>query len=205
MNFNRLTITILMGATSTLAHARGTEPAGTVHVCVSHALREQSLDAGELRSAQMFRSIGVNVEFHNSSRECSPAANTIIVDIVPEAPKTVTLGAMARANMTDGVHIDVFEDRFFTLNPKLRLALVAHVLVHEITHILEGVARHSETGVMKALWTHQDHERMCIQPLAFAPEDIALIRAGVAARAAGALPTVAQTNASEAPSVPATR
>ena len=34
--------------------------------------------------------------------------------------------------------------------------LLAHVLVHEITHVLEGVDRHTGQGVMKARWTEDD-------------------------------------------------
>jgi hypothetical protein len=33
---------------------------------------------------------------------------------------------------------------------------LAQVLVHEITHILEGVKRHSGSGVMKARWAEWD-------------------------------------------------
>jgi hypothetical protein len=30
-------------------------------------------------------------------------------------------------------------------------ALLAHVMAHEITHVLEGIDRHSSEGVMKAV------------------------------------------------------
>lgn len=54
--------------------------------------------------------------------------------------------------------------------------LLAHVLVHEITHVLQGVSRHSETGVMKALWTADDCMAMGSKRLEFAPVDVSLIR-----------------------------
>jgi hypothetical protein len=54
--------------------------------------------------------------------------------------------------------------------------LLAHVLVHEITHILQGVARHSETGIMKAHWTPVDYRQMLVHPLPFAPEDVQLLQ-----------------------------
>jgi len=62
--------------------------------------------------------------------------------------------------------------------------LLAHVLVHEITHILEGVARHSETGVMKAHWTSEDYRKMGGHHLPFAPEDVELIQLGMKSRLA---------------------
>jgi len=64
-------------------------------------------------------------------------------------------------------------------------ALLAHVLVHEITHILEGVARHSETGIMKANWTLRDYYDMQTKTLQFASEDVELIHRGLAQRRSG--------------------
>ena len=61
--------------------------------------------------------------------------------------------------------------------------VLAHVLAHEITHILEDIPRHSESGVMKAWWTIADCDEMRRRPLAFASEDIELIHLGLAARA----------------------
>jgi len=61
--------------------------------------------------------------------------------------------------------------------------LLAHVLVHEITHILQGTCRHSDTGIMKARWTHQDYMEMGQKPLSFTEEDLQLIRTGLAKRA----------------------
>jgi hypothetical protein len=35
--------------------------------------------------------------------------------------------------------------------------VLAHVLVHEITHILQGIDRHSESGVMKSPGDYVSH------------------------------------------------
>jgi hypothetical protein len=59
-------------------------------------------------------------------------------------------------------------------------SLYAHVLVHEITDMLEGVEHHSETGVMKAHWTEHDVADMSIEPLSFEPIDVKLIEYGLA-------------------------
>jgi len=40
--------------------------------------------------------------------------------------------------------------------PRATTMLLAHVLVHEIADILEGVDQDSEEGVMKAHWTADD-------------------------------------------------
>ena len=60
--------------------------------------------------------------------------------------------------------------------------LLAHVLVHEIAHILEGVNTHSESGIMKALWSDEDLFEMMKKPLTFTASDIRIIRFGLEVR-----------------------
>jgi hypothetical protein len=56
--------------------------------------------------------------------------------------------------------------------------LLGNVLAHELTHALEGVARHSSEGLMKAAWSTDDYAKMARRcPLAFAAEDLELLRA----------------------------
>jgi hypothetical protein len=50
--------------------------------------------------------------------------------------------------------------------------VMAHVLVHEIGHVLERLDRHSDTGIMKARWTPADYQIMQREPLPFAKEDL---------------------------------
>ena len=66
--------------------------------------------------------------------------------------------------------------------PQLPIVL-GHVLVHEITHILQGIQRHSASGVMKAYWDREDCGQMTWKPLRFEPEDVDLIYVGLARRA----------------------
>jgi hypothetical protein len=80
-------------------------------------------------------------------------------------------------------HIDVFED-----NVKARASasqideykVMAHVLVHEIGHLLERVDHHSAAGIMKASWSRDDYRTMVHQPLTFADEDLELIHRSLA-------------------------
>ena len=93
-------------------------------------------------------------------------------------------GAFALARVYEGVHITVFWDRVQRRTNSLTAGVVlGHVLVHEITHILQGIDRHSETGVMKAGWTGKDFFQMTWKPLPFTPDDIYLIQRGLATRA----------------------
>jgi hypothetical protein len=69
----------------------------------------------------------------------------------------------------------VFWDR---IESQCRLApsvvVPAHLLVHEITHILQGVNWHSESGVMKSRWTAKDQRAMASLPLPFTTLDVEL-------------------------------
>jgi hypothetical protein len=61
--------------------------------------------------------------------------------------------------------------------------VLGHVLVHEITHILQGFSTHSDRGMMKAEWDAKDFDLMGWTPLAFTEEDVRLIHLGLATRA----------------------
>ena len=54
---------------------------------------------------------------------------------------------------------------------------LGNVLAHELTHALEGVARHSREGLMKAEWSAGDYAKTISGTLPFAAEDLELLRA----------------------------
>jgi hypothetical protein len=110
----------------------------------------------------------------------------IVINITADTPKTLAPGALACAQVFEGVHIRIFWDRVRNTvrdaNP-LGTFLLAHVMAHEIAHILEGINRHSESGLMKASWKQGEIEQMTVHPLSLAPEDVRLIRMGLLKRA----------------------
>ncbi len=139
-------------------------------------------------SEQIFAGADVKIHWHigQPSRSRLEHERPIVVEIVAATSSQLKPGALAFARPYEGVHIDVFYDRVrAATEPELTPNVLAHVLVHEITHILQGTCRHSETGVMKARWTHQDYQEMRRKPLSFTEEDVQLIRFGVARRANG--------------------
>ena len=109
-------------------------------------------------------------------------ADAIRVRIVSHGGGGFSPDALAYAR-PNGEYAEVFWDRIQAESPTHTEALLAHVLVHEITHVLQGVARHSETGVMKAHWDAADMGQLAWKPLPFAPEDVNLICAGLDERA----------------------
>ena len=58
--------------------------------------------------------------------------------------------------------------------------VLGHVMVHEITHIIQGVSRHSDTGLMKPHWSSHDLTEMRYKPLPFAQEDLILLYSALA-------------------------
>jgi hypothetical protein len=144
------------------------------------ALRAQTL------VSKMFAEIGVTIEWRYGLRNCP--AESIRVSLSRSTATTLKPGALAYALPYEGTHIEVFYDRI-SKNWELAMvpAVLGHVLVHEITHILEGFSRHSAYGVMKAHWDERDYFLMKRKPLAFAPEDLDLIYRGLTARARGAM------------------
>ena len=65
-------------------------------------------------------------------------------------------------------------------------------MVHEITHLLQGIDHHSENGVMKARWNAGDFAEMWYTPLTFTAVDVALIHSGLQKRTASIEPLVAK-------------
>jgi hypothetical protein len=136
-------------------------------------------------AAKMFSSAGVRIEwrYQYSSRRQSRLDGDPVVRMRSHTPVTYLPTALASALPYQGSEITVFYDRVEQeIGPHFRAVLLAHVLVHEITHLLEGVSRHSATGIMKASWTADDKWTMIRKPMSFAPEDLALIRLGLASR-----------------------
>jgi hypothetical protein len=87
--------------------------------------------------------------------------------------------SLAYTASSEDSHIIVFLDRIEQMRGPSNV--LAHVMVHEITHRLQGINRHSATGVMKEVWTVGDFGGMRLRPLPFTPLDIDLIYAGLAA------------------------
>jgi hypothetical protein len=138
----------------------------------------------ERYSSRIFATAGVQVEWRSGrpAETLSPTGMTFVVELVDRTPEAFHRSAMAYALPYEGVHIVVFFDRVEAMDKQFPGCVLGHVFVHEITHLLEGVSRHSETGVMKPSYTLADVKRMRSVPLQFAKEDLILIELGVERR-----------------------
>jgi hypothetical protein len=167
----------------------------TVYVQGLSAASAAELGGAQVLANQIFAGAGVQIDWRRGRPPGSESLSSkpIVVEMVTGESGQLLPGALAFAQPYEGVHISVFCDRIrAAVQPDMTPKLLAHVLVHEITHILQGTSRHSDSGVMKARWTPEDYRIMRFKPLRFTEEDVQLIRFGVAARA-GREPLVADT------------
>jgi hypothetical protein len=130
----------------------------------------------------MFAAIGIALEWAKGKPTGESAQPTIVIELVTGKPENFHPGSLAYALPYEGSHIIVLIDRIE--NMRSASIVLAHVMVHEITHIAQGIDRHSATGVMKGRWTSGDFSGMRFRPLPFTPSDIELIYSGSAQRAA---------------------
>ncbi len=162
------------------------QSAGKIRVCVAADDETPTLVLlhAEAVSTRMFAPAGVTVEWRskkNAACRGVKQANTLEIGFMTNTPTDHHPGALAYAQPQSAkivVMIDRIDHSVNNLNQ--RSAVLAHVMTHEIAHLLEGVSRHSETGIMKAHWDPRDFDLMTYRPLPFAPEDIDLIRQGMA-------------------------
>lgn len=184
MKIPAMVATVAMAAAGA-ASARNIEVhTGTVvPVCVETL---NSNDWGRMSQAEgiaskMFAAAELTIRWQ--SRESCPA-DGIRISLSLHSGESDHPHAFAYALPVEGVHIVLFWDRITNAGERALPYLAAHVLVHEVTHILQGVSRHSDSGVMKAIFTGTDIEDMQTHPLPFTTEDLQLIQQGIEARRA---------------------
>ena len=156
---------------------------------------------GEEAATTIFARIGVPLVWSEQGQQAlnalagcegESAKRNLAVEIVPHAPNgfsNVAL-AMAMPYANSGIRIAIFFDR---VDPLLRghhapqATVLGYVLAHEIGHVLQGIARHSETGVMRARWLDNDFKQMGMGVLTFTSEDVQLMQRRLVPRDSAAL------------------
>ena len=154
-----------------------------VMVCMQTGLDFKIRGWTQPEVSKIFAEIAVQIDWRRDTQVCVGRQDAIVISVSYATLETVSPRAWAYALPYEGIHITVFYDRVQrTMGDARAPLLLAYVLAHEIGHILQGVARHSETGIMKAAWDYTDYFEMGRRALVFTPEDVRLIHAGVDAR-----------------------
>jgi hypothetical protein len=178
MTITRMAVAIWL----TAAVSHGHEPAPRITICIRYGVNDRLVigPLAEYLATRMFAEGGISVTWKAHESDRGGSQPPIVIEVVGESPPEVVPGVLAYSNLCRG-RITVFLDRIEKLENQA--IVLAHVLVHEITHVAEGINRHSDSGVMKAHWTGRDFAEMRLRPLGFAPEDLQLIRQGLSRRA----------------------
>ena len=137
------------------------------------------IGSAEARAQRMLASVGISVAWRLGTADYHGRAEVIEAVLTERAAKDFRPGSLACATLgvQAGIRIEILHNRVRAAGPPAAVpSMLAHVLVHEITHVLEAVSRHSESGVMKAHWDTDDFRNMR-GPLPFAAEDVSLIHA----------------------------
>jgi hypothetical protein len=164
-------------------------PWQTILVCVENGSVSEDEREAEAIASRIFLPALVRLEWHSDARSCRNRPDRIVeISFATHATAGFGPAALAYALPCEGRHIVVFYHRFGYLDPALVPKLLAHVMAHEITHLLQGISQHSEQGIMKARWENRDLAMMKLKPLDFTPKDLQLIREGLAGYARDRIP-----------------
>ncbi len=176
---------ILLAASSLRAGKLAPPLTNTVKVCMELGVSTPWIVAQSTGiTTQMFAKIGIAIEWRHDHCDTRPPG-TLVVLLSTDEPDAKYPGALGYSRPAEGTTIEVFYNRVLeALGHQRAPRLLAHVLAHEITHILEGVSRHSDEGLMKAHWVSDDFLQISSKTLPFAPEDVQLIRNGLVWRQA---------------------
>lgn len=177
MKTKRLPAMLAMAGASLCAGQSAATQKATVTVCIDQD--PYILMGVRPLASAMFASIGVRIDWRERD-SCPDGVGAIQVRLSRDSTSVRDSGAdaLAFAQPYKGT-IVVFLNRVQELNRYGGPAVLAHVLVHEITHVIEGISRHSATGIMKARWDAHDYLEMRRKPLPFAQEDVTLVYNGL--------------------------
>lgn len=175
----RLSFVFILCATAFFAEPATPRSANIYLEHPPHKLAD--LEMAKLMASRIFSDIGVNLVWVQSQTERSSAyKNTIVIHVSVDTPAELSPRALALAYPYEGTQIRVFYDRVRQMvPPNLVPALLAHVMAHEIAHVLEGTDVHSDSGIMKSRWVARDYAQMSRGNLTFTEFDKSLIYRGL--------------------------
>ena len=179
MNIRSKLTTLAILAAATCA---GGEAQRKVTVCVSDVTAYEVHEVIRARetASEMFAAIAVKLDW----RCPKSGQGTIVISLNMDTPANRKPGELAHTSPKEGTHIVICSDCVREVRPNKFSLVLAHVMVHEVAHILQGISRHSTSGVMKARWDSDDFLQMAWAPLPFTDVDIDLIQRGLDAREA---------------------
>ena len=171
-------IKLLAAMTAALAASASAGQKLDVFVNNGERIPFATLQSAEGLAARILASADVRIAWHGLARPGWKGRNrVIIIQLEMDTPAAYHASALGYSLLHEGVHVAIFYNRIRRMDEQsLEPFLLAHAIAHEITHLLQGIARHSATGVMKAHWDSGDFVEMRRHLLTFTPEDIQIIQ-----------------------------
>jgi hypothetical protein len=172
-------ITLLLCLANAAAH--GNETLLRPAVCLQVETPDPRLISALARrlATRIFSGIGIPLDWRNCKPDGEFSPTPIVVELVSRTPEDFQPGALGYA-MPDRRRIVIFFDRIEPMEGAW--AVLGHVMVHELAHVIQGVPRHSRTGMMKPHWSAGDLMEMRYKSLPFAREDVILLYSRLAIR-----------------------
>jgi len=137
------------------------------------------LPNAESIASGFFKAVGLTIEWRHRLPADSlvKLEKAVVVQLTTNTPAKYCPSALAISFPFEGIHARVLYDRMAWAEKRRGLApvLLAHVLAHEIAHLVEGTDYHSGFGIMKARWEEIDYNRMMARQFSFGAFDAQLI------------------------------
>lgn len=169
---------------SASARSAGAEGHTPVAICMERPGDSVlAISQAQAITSMMFERIGVAIVWHELN-QCPAEAHPILISLSNNTPEKFLRNSLAYSQPFEGVHVRVFYDRLRSVEQVCPMpVLLAHVLAHEVGHMLQRSDQHTASGVMKARWDGRDYVQMARQALPFSEVDIRLIERGLEFRA----------------------
>ena len=145
-----------------------------------------TMTSATLEASCLFKAAGIKLVWRAGSAKANESGRVVGIRFVESAPKEfrtrekAEVLAIAQPYGVGPLTITVFVDRVTALispfDTRNAGRVLGHVLGHELGHVLEGVARHSNAGLMKAHWSGDDFAEMKLKSLGFDAHDVDLLR-----------------------------
>ena len=175
---------VLATAISPVGATPASQP--VVRVCLGGDLKEKEyarLPLVKAKTSKLFARIGIRLEWIEDRRYCRSDSGAIRLIVRRQAAEAAGPDWLGYALPYDRSPVVAFYDRVVNSRGIVSAEdMLAYVFAHEIAHILEGISRHSASGIMKPSWDNTDRWLMTQGSLTFAPIDIELIGDGLKLR-----------------------
>ena len=178
---------VAFGAQSSHNLSSGRVP---VDVCMEPT-QELLLSAtrAETLVAVIFSQIGVNLTWHTVLSDCDDLPGQSVrtafkIRWAERPPSKSGAGTLAAAHPFGSFEtsITIYEvplQAFLRQYANTPEVVLSYVLTHELAHVMQGLDRHSASGILKANWSYHEYYMMLSRALTFTAEDVDLIRTGL--------------------------